>query len=122
MIIKIILITSVLIAAFFLVRSTGNTKNVALRRLLLLIFVILAIFSILFPRITTLVANAIGIGRGTDLLLYLLIIAFLSYSVVMFRRLNILENRIVKLSRQLTIAISDPAKLSDPENPDSSTP
>ncbi|MBS6274614.1 DUF2304 domain-containing protein [Arcanobacterium urinimassiliense] len=122
MIIKIILITVVLIVAFFLVRSTGNTKNVALRRLLLLIFVLLAIFSILFPRITTLVANAIGIGRGTDLLLYLLIIAFLSYSVVMFRRLNILENRIVELSRRLTIAISDPAKLSDPENPDSSTP
>ena len=111
-----------LIVAFFLVRSTGNTKNVALRRLLLLIFVLLAIFSILFPRITTLVANAIGIGRGTDLLLYLLIIAFLSYSVVMFRRLNILENRIVELSRRLTIAISNPAKLSDPENPDSSTP
>ena len=122
MIIKIILITVVLIVAFFLVRSTGNTKNVALRRLLLLIFVLLAIFSILFPRINTLVANAIGIGRGTDLLLYLLIIAFLSYSVVMFRRLNILENRIVELSRRLTIAISNPAKLSDPENPDSSTP
>lgn len=108
MIIKLILIVSILVVAVFLVRSTSNTKNVALRRLLLLAFVLLALFSILFPAITTKVAQAIGVGRGADLILYLLVIAFLSYSVVSYRRMNILENRITDLARQLALAQSNP--------------
>lgn len=42
-VIKTLLILTVLVIAWFLVRSTGNSKNVALRRLLLLVFVVLAV-------------------------------------------------------------------------------
>ena len=111
MLIKIILITAVLIIAFFLVRSTANSKNVALRRLLLLLFVIAAVVSIIFPGITGIVANWVGVGRGTDLVLYMLVIAFLGYAVVNYRRLNILEGRLVELARELTIARSHPENL-----------
>lgn len=109
MLIKVVLLATVLISAVFLVRSTGAAKNVALRRLLLLAFVLLAVISILFPQITTRAAQFVGVGRGTDLLLYLLIIAFLSYAVVSFRRMNIMENRITDLSRTIALLTSDPA-------------
>ncbi|MDY5589211.1 MAG: DUF2304 domain-containing protein [Arcanobacterium sp.] len=115
MLIKIILIAAVLVIAYFLVRSTANTKNVALRRLLLLAFVALAVISIIFPNLTTTVANLVGVGRGVDLLLYLLIIAFLSYAVVSYRRINILEWKITDLARELTIARSHPENLTSKE-------
>lgn len=106
--IQIILIVAVLVIAYFLIKSTSNTKNVALRRLLLVLFVVLALVSILFPDTTTTVARWVGVGRGTDLVLYLLVIAFLSYAVVSYRRMNAFENRITDLARELAIARSQP--------------
>lgn len=108
MVIKTVLIAAVLVIAYFLIKSTSNTKNVALRRLLLVVFVILALLSILFPDTTTTVAHWVGVGRGADLILYLLVIAFLSYAVVSYRRMNIFENRITDLARELAIARSQP--------------
>ncbi|MDY5584319.1 MAG: DUF2304 domain-containing protein [Arcanobacterium sp.] len=108
MLIKIILICSVLIIATFLVRGTANTKNVALRRLLLIAFVALAVISIIFPEITTQIAHLLGVGRGVDLMVYLLIIAFLSYSVVSYRRINILESRIIDLAREQALITANP--------------
>lgn len=108
MLIKVVLIVAVLVCAYFLVRSTARDKNVALRRLLLAVFVIVAVISILFPQITTSVARLVGVGRGADLLLYLLIIAFLSYSVVSFRKMTAMENRITDLARQVAIHTANP--------------
>ncbi|MDO5722996.1 MAG: DUF2304 domain-containing protein [Flaviflexus sp.] len=110
-IIKVLLLVAILVAAAYLARATANAKNVALRRILLVCFVLIAVISILNPGLTTRVANFVGVGRGTDLLLYLLIIAFLSYSVASFRRMNTFENRITDLARELAIARSKPEQL-----------
>ena len=122
MLIKIILIAAVLIAAYFLVRSTANAKNVALRRLLLLLFALIAVISIIFPDITGIVASWVGVGRGTDLLLYMLVIAFLGYAVVNYRRMNILEGRLTDLARELTIARSHPENLTSKQAPEETMP
>ncbi|QTG75117.1 DUF2304 domain-containing protein [Trueperella pecoris] len=111
MLIKIILLVGILVLATYLIKGTQDTKNVALRRLLLVVFVILAAVSIIFPDITTDVAHVLGVGRGTDLLLYLTIIAFLSYAVVSYRRMVILENRLVNLARELAVARTHPDSL-----------
>ncbi|QOR47258.1 DUF2304 domain-containing protein [Trueperella pecoris] len=111
MLIKIILLVGILVLAAYLIKGTQDTKNVALRRLLLVVFVIVAAVSIIFPDITTDVANLLGVGRGTDLLLYLTIIAFLSYAVVSYRRMVILENRLVDLARELAVARTHPDAL-----------
>lgn len=108
MLIKIILLFAVLLVAVFLIKGTQDTKNVALRRVLLVVFVIVAAITIINPRIATQVANLVGVGRGVDLLLYLTIIAFLSYSVVSYRRMVILENRLGDLARELAVARTHP--------------
>ncbi|MBM9433899.1 DUF2304 domain-containing protein [Flaviflexus equikiangi] len=110
MLIQVVLIATVLVCAYYLVRSTARDKNVALRRLLLALFVVVGIVSIIFPQITTTVAQFVGVGRGTDLLLYMLIISFLSYSVVSFRKMTAMENRITDLAREVALATSDPAR------------
>lgn len=111
MLIQIILIVAVVVASAFLIRGTQDTKNVALRRLLLLLFVLAAVATIVAPNIATRAARLLGVGRGADLLLYMLVVAFLSYAVVSYRRMVILENRLVSLARELAIARSHPDTL-----------
>ena len=59
--------------------------------------------SVIFPDVLTWVANQLGVGRGADLLLYLLMVAFMLVSVVLFRRLADLERKYVMLARALAI-------------------
>jgi small membrane protein len=61
--------------------------------------------SVLFPGIVTWVAEQVGVGRGTDLLLYILVVAFMLVAVVLFRRIAELERKYVDLAR--VIAIGD---------------
>jgi hypothetical protein len=49
------------------------------------------------------VAKLVGVGRGADLLLYLLVVAFMLITVILFRRLSDLERKYVVLARTLAI-------------------
>ena len=49
-------------------------------------------------------ANVLGVGRGADLLLYALVIAFLSYISTSHRRMNRMSRQITLLTRELTLA------------------
>lgn len=101
---KIILILAVLLFAYMLTRRQGGSeKQLALRRLLMVLFASLAIISILFPDITSNVAHLLGVGRGTDLILYGIVVAFLSYAATLYQRTSKLEAKITLLVRQLAI-------------------
>jgi hypothetical protein len=67
-------------------------------------FVAVAIVSILFPVWLTRLAHLIGVGRGTDLLLYVLVIAFLLYASTSYRRNMLLNRKITQLARAATLA------------------
>jgi hypothetical protein len=62
-----------------------------------------AIASVMEPNITTRVANAVGVGRGTDLLLYVLVVAFAFTSAGLYFRSRDLESRLDALTRSLAI-------------------
>jgi hypothetical protein len=57
----------------------------------------------LFPLKVTAVANAVGVGRGTDLVLYVLVMVFLFTSISLYQRLHTLETQISELTRQLAL-------------------
>ncbi|MDR2372694.1 MAG: DUF2304 domain-containing protein [Bifidobacteriaceae bacterium] len=78
MVIKIVLIAAVVMVALVMGRGHGARRQ-ALRRLGLAAFAGLAVASILQPDMLTWVAQKINVGRGADLLLYALIVVFLSY-------------------------------------------
>jgi hypothetical protein len=65
--------------------------------------------SVLFPNALTRVAELVGVGRGADLLLYVLVVTFMLVSVVLFRRIGALERRYTALARAVAVAeaISD---------------
>ncbi|HET7399931.1 MAG TPA: DUF2304 domain-containing protein [Intrasporangium sp.] len=102
LIIQVLLILGTLGIAWRLLLGYGQ-KAQALRRLGLLAFAAFAVFSVLFPNVWTRLANLVGIGRGADLILYGLVVAFFSFVVTTFKRFRDMETRYTRLARRVAI-------------------
>lgn len=92
----------IVVAAFFMFRG-GGARHQAIRRVLMLLFIIAAASSVFFPQAWTWVANLVGIGRGADLLLYLLVLIFLGFAATTYRRFRQLDVELTTLARQLAL-------------------
>ena len=103
MIIQIILIVAILGIAFYFVRTTPSARHLALRRLLLLFALVGAIVIILAPGWLTAIAHFVGIGRGTDLLLYGLVVVFLLYAATEYKRTVQANRSMTVLARELAL-------------------
>ena len=101
--IKIVLLLSVVVITAMLNRSTADSRHQAVRRLLLVGFVLLAAAAVLFPRLLTQVAQFLGVGRGADLLLYGLTVVFLGYVASSYRRMRHMEQQVTTLARELAL-------------------
>lgn len=108
-ILQLVLIVVVFLVAARLLRGRG-ARTQAVRRLGLLIFAGLAAWSILFPSVVTSFANLVGVGRGTDMVLYGLVVAFLSFTVTTFIRFQDFETRYTKLARRLALDEAGPPR------------
>jgi len=110
MIIKILLIAAAIAAgSIFLRRPAGS--HLAARRILGTLVLLGGIFAVLFPLTVTDAANAVGVGRGTDLVLYVLVMVFLFTSMSLYQRVSALDAQITELTRQLALlTVRDKAK------------
>ena len=120
--IQVVLIAAVIAIGAVFMRRTGADNHLAIRRLLFGAFVLVAIVSILFPQWLTWVANLVGVGRGTDLLLYALVLMFLVFVYTQSRRNAAQQRRLTLLARKLALlqasSPSDHADESDPDQPE----
>jgi hypothetical protein len=104
LIIQVVLIIAMLVGgAYLLVASPVNSRHLALRRLGLLAFVVFGTAAIIAPGLTSEMAEVVGVGRGTDLLLYLLFVAFLAFVATAGRRQRQLERQLTVLTRRLAL-------------------
>lgn len=101
--IQLVLIGFVILTAVRLLRHRG-ARTQAVRRLGLMLFAALAVWSILFPSVWDRIARLVGVGRGTDMVLYALVVAFLSFTLTTYLRFRDLETRYTKLARRLALA------------------
>ncbi|HEY3548186.1 MAG TPA: DUF2304 domain-containing protein [Propionicimonas sp.] len=101
--IKVILIVAILVLAAAAMRAPRGARHVALRRIGLLVFSLFAITSVLFPDLWNWLARLLGVGRGTDLLLYALVLAFLGYVATSYQRFRGLETQITRLARRIAL-------------------
>ena len=67
------------------------------------LFVVAAIYAILRPDDTTVVANWLGVDRGADLLSYALMIAFVFTTLSTYLRFKELELRYARLARAVAL-------------------
>ena len=101
--IKVILLVSIGVVALVGLRAPRGARHVALRRIALIAFILFAGASVLFPDVWNTLANAVGVGRGTDLLLYALIVVFLGYLTSSYLRFRGLESQITLLARRIAL-------------------
>lgn len=84
-------------------RGGSNARHLAIRRIMLVLFACVAALSIFFPEMLTHIARFFGIGRGTDLVLYGLIVSFLVFMATTYQRFRHMENTMTKLSRRVAL-------------------
>ncbi len=122
--IQVVLIVVVLAVVARLFRSNGARAQ-AIRRLGLLLFAAFAVVSILIPDVWNRIAHLVGVGRGTDMVLYALVVAFLSFTVTTYLRFRDLETRYTRLARRLALDEAErdfpPGQVRSAQAPDSPT-
>ncbi|PZR54335.1 DUF2304 domain-containing protein [Xylanimonas oleitrophica] len=104
MLIQILLVIAVVALLVMLARSTADARHQAITRLAIGLFFVAALGTILWPHALTRVAQLVGVGRGTDLLLYGLVILFIAQVARSHRRSNELQRKITVLARQLALS------------------
>ena len=97
------LILAVIAVGWMMLRTPGGARHMAARRLVTLAFVAFAVFNITFPWVMSSIAHRMGVGRGTDFLLYALVIAFLAQILSSFRRNIARERQITHLARRIAL-------------------
>ncbi len=101
--IQVLLIGAVVTLLVYLLRSRTNAKAKAWVKVGYILFVIAAIYAILRPDDTTVVANWLGVDRGTDLLFYAMVIAFVFTTMSTYLRFKELELRYARLARAVAL-------------------
>ncbi len=102
LIFQILAVVVITLVAFFVMRG-GGARHQAVRAILMVLFILAAASSVFFPWLWTWAAHLVGVGRGTDLLLYLLVLMFLGYVANSYRRFRHLENDVTLLARELAL-------------------
>ncbi|MCI6584008.1 MAG: DUF2304 domain-containing protein [Mobiluncus porci] len=108
--IKIVLLLAVVFGLIYVSRLKG-ARNLAMRRILALLFAIGAAIAIIYPPVISAVARFLGVGRGTDLLLYALVVVVLATWLVQWRYNIAVQARLTELTRQ--VALANPEKPSE---------
>jgi len=103
MIIKILLLGGLLYAAVFAYRGAPGALPLATRRLALVGALGAAVVATVLPGLVTQVANLVGVGRGTDLVLYGLVVTSAFLWIGLYRRLQEMEHRFVTLNRAIAL-------------------
>ena len=101
--IQVLLIAAVLALLAYLLRARTNAKAKAWVKVGYVVFVIAAVYAILRPDDTTVLANWLGVDRGADLLSYALVIAFVFTTLSTYLRFKEMEVRYAQLARAVAI-------------------
>lgn len=103
MLIQILLLAAVLATLVLFVRRRHGVQMQAIKRVGLIAFAMLNVYAVLRPDDVTGVANLLGVGRGTDLVLYGLVAAFMFGMLNFYLRFREIDRRFTELARTLAI-------------------
>jgi hypothetical protein len=101
--IQLVLLAAILGLLVLFVRNKHSVRMQAGKRIGLIVFALLNVFAVLRPDDVTVVAHWLGVGRGTDLLLYLLVLAFLLGMLNFYLRFQGVDRRLTDLARSLAV-------------------
>lgn len=100
MLIKLILtFPLLLLVLFFFTRL----RNQIYYRLFFIAVAVTGVFFVLNPDVTTDLAHRLGVGRGTDLILYLSVLFFFMFSLLIYGKLRKMESVVTNLARHIAL-------------------
>lgn len=105
MIIQLLLVPGVALAVVLSLRSRASLRGQARRKIVAALTVVAGALAVIFPELLQELARAVGVTRGTDLLLYVLALVIIYLVGSTSARFREQEARIVLLARQ--VALSD---------------
>lgn len=109
--IQIILLIATAFLVFYFLSNRRKARAKAGVKLGFLVFIVACIWAVLRPDDLTVVAHWVGVSRGTDLLLYALVVAFMFTTLSAYVRFREQELRYARLAR--AIALKDAVKPGD---------
>lgn len=103
-----IVVQFLLIAAFLFlfvvaIRSRTAHSVSASKKMLFVVLMMALVAAVLAPNLVTAVANLVGVGRGTDLVLYLLAVSFGFYVVNDYLRGQDGRQQLHRLARRIAV-------------------
>jgi hypothetical protein len=102
-IIKLLLLAAIAVIGWYALRGATRPVHRIIWRGFVVLILVAGVVSTSYPQGLTWIANKVGVGRGSDLLLYILVVTFGLVSVILFRRLDALERRYIDLARSFAI-------------------
>lgn len=102
-IVQILLLLALLALVVYFVANRRKARAKAGVKLGFVVFLILSMWAIVRPDDLTVIANWIGVSRGTDLLLYLVVLAFIFTTVSSYIRFREQELRYARLARAVAL-------------------
>ncbi|MFF0548241.1 DUF2304 domain-containing protein [Streptomyces sp. JL4002] len=109
--IQLVLIAGSVSMALIFIRTWSQAKNRAWKRIAFSLFVIVNVYAVLRPTDVTWLAQQLGVGRGTDLVLYVMVLGMGFLTLNTFLRFRSLEKKITDLAR--TVAINEGVRHND---------
>ncbi|MER7433911.1 DUF2304 domain-containing protein [Pseudonocardia alni] len=109
-ILQIVLVAAALGALAYFVRSGQSVGIRASKRLAFGLFVLVNIYAVLRPEDVTVLARFLGVGRGTDLIVYMLVVAFVFGMLNTYLRDREISQHLTNLARQVAIRDAELAR------------
>ena len=111
--ISVLLVLAVLALGLYGLRLRGTHRGGALAKLGWAAVLLFAGYAVLRPQDVTWLAERLGVGRGTDLVLYLLVVGFGFFAVSTYLRFRALEVRFARLARTIALERAEPPDAQD---------
>src|SRR5476651_2546737 len=103
MIIKIIIIAAALAALSWFLVNRNTHRSRASQKIGIILLTALGVVVVWSPNLANDIAHKLGVGRGADLLLYLLTLAFVFSLLSIYIKSKDEERRIVALARKVAL-------------------
>ncbi|SDM06877.1 hypothetical protein SAMN04488535_1788 [Corynebacterium mycetoides] len=101
--IQVLLLVAALALAFYFFTNRKKANAKAWVKIGFVALMVAAVWAILRPDDVTVVANWLGVDRGTDLMLYVLIVAFFFTTISTWTRFREQELRYARLARAVAL-------------------
>jgi small membrane protein len=101
--VQVLMVGSVIVLALLGLRGESSHRVSASKKLAFCLLMVTVVVAVLFPELVARVAQAVGVGRGTDLVLYVLAMAFGFYVVSQYLAAQRSRNELHRLARRIAV-------------------